>query len=535
MIINVMIVDDEYLERILISKSFDWEAHGFKIVGEAESAKQALDLYDVLKPHIIFTDINMPFMDGLEFARQIEEKKLGTKIIIITGYREFEYAKKAVEIGVKSFLLKPIAKEELAKVSLKIKQEIIAEHIKVEQENLLKSQMKEHSEIIIESFFQRLVEGRVSESEFSEKLACYGLEYLNESITCVNIKVEVVANSEEGQKEQEIIRLKESLQQHYKMQIFMHYLGNIILLIARDKTVDKKTFKEKLIDRLTTLKKESTNVLTIAIGDENVGINGIALGYKQSTETLKGIVALGKEKIGQYRDIFILQKQKQTNAGNIDIKLYINALKNRLNEEILKITKAYIKQISCTCLVNIEKMKIMCVNFTSLTLLTLVDLEYKVEEILEEDKLYNAISKIETSQDMEKLLLSFIDKIIQYNVNHKNYIPHKLVEKTKNYIEQHFNECDLSLNTLAKIFYVNDSYLSKKFKDTVGQNITDYILEKRINKAIELLKSTDLKSYQIGEQVGINDPHYFGLCFKKYTGYTSNAYRNLLKTKNNTL
>lgn len=124
MSIKVLIVDDEKLERVLIHKGYKWEENGFEIVGEASCGAEAIELVKEHKPHIVLTDICMPKMDGLELSENILKINPSTHIVIITGYREFDYARRAIKIGVEDFLLKPVNIVELANITKKIKEKI---------------------------------------------------------------------------------------------------------------------------------------------------------------------------------------------------------------------------------------------------------------------------------------------------------------------------------------------------------------------------------------------------------------------------
>ena len=125
--IKVLIVDDEKLERVLIRNGYDWEKNGFEIEGEASGGQEALDFLEKNEVDIVLTDINMAGMDGLEFVRNAEAlyPDYSTVYIIITGYRDFEYARQAVKLGVKDFLLKPIDFGEMESAVLKVKENLL--------------------------------------------------------------------------------------------------------------------------------------------------------------------------------------------------------------------------------------------------------------------------------------------------------------------------------------------------------------------------------------------------------------------------
>ncbi|MDR0886722.1 MAG: response regulator [Clostridiales Family XIII bacterium] len=123
--IKVMIVDDEYLERILISKIFDYEKNGLEIIGDYKNGKEAISAYIMNPADIILVDINMPILNGLELSQKIKEVNSNAEIIIISGFNDFEYAKTAIKIGVRNYLLKPINKNELEESLIQSKNNIM--------------------------------------------------------------------------------------------------------------------------------------------------------------------------------------------------------------------------------------------------------------------------------------------------------------------------------------------------------------------------------------------------------------------------
>lgn len=121
---KIIIVDDEYLERTLLKMGIEWEENGFEVIGEASSGEEAMELIEKQKPDIVFTDICMPFMDGLELCKKIREKYSEMNIVIITGHRDFEYAQKAISYGVNDFILKPIDHDKILELADKLKEAI---------------------------------------------------------------------------------------------------------------------------------------------------------------------------------------------------------------------------------------------------------------------------------------------------------------------------------------------------------------------------------------------------------------------------
>lgn len=142
-ILKVIIVDDEYLIRNLIKMKIDWEEVGMEVAGEAGNAEQALELVDELNPDIIFTDICMPSMDGIEFGKLVLEKYPHIKIIIVTGYDDFEYARSSVRLGISDFILKPINSTEFMQTLSKLRNVIDLERKHEKEYKQLKKQIEE--------------------------------------------------------------------------------------------------------------------------------------------------------------------------------------------------------------------------------------------------------------------------------------------------------------------------------------------------------------------------------------------------------
>ncbi|MVX63950.1 response regulator [Clostridium chromiireducens] len=143
-ILKVIIVDDEYLIRNLIKMKIDWKEASMEAVGEAGNAEQALELVDKLNPDIIFTDICMPSMDGIEFSKRVLAKYPHIKIIIVTGYDDFEYARSSVRLGISDFILKPINSAELMQTLSKLRSIISSERNHEKEYNQLKKQVEEN-------------------------------------------------------------------------------------------------------------------------------------------------------------------------------------------------------------------------------------------------------------------------------------------------------------------------------------------------------------------------------------------------------
>ena len=159
--IKILVVDDEYLVRLGIRETIDWEEHGFSIVGEAADGRKGLELALNKKPDIILTDIRMPFMDGLEFMHQIRSHGLNSKIVVLTGYAEFDYVKTAMDNGASAYLLKPIENEQLLDTMIQLGQEIRRQRKEEEYYKKLEKEIP----AIEQKFFKDLIYGALTDEK----------------------------------------------------------------------------------------------------------------------------------------------------------------------------------------------------------------------------------------------------------------------------------------------------------------------------------------------------------------------------------
>lgn len=178
MAINVLLVDDEKLEQVLIKKGYDWGANGFEIIGEANSGKEALEYARMEKPDIVITDISMPQMDGLELSEKLLEINPDCYIVIVTGYREFDCAQRAVKIGVEDFLLKPIDMKEIAEITNKIKGKILDKRGVISEKDDFKERVKLRNRVVKNAL--EYVDGNLFNPDLSLKTVAAAI-YVNES------------------------------------------------------------------------------------------------------------------------------------------------------------------------------------------------------------------------------------------------------------------------------------------------------------------------------------------------------------------
>ncbi|HEY5586235.1 MAG TPA: response regulator [Ruminiclostridium sp.] len=534
---RVMIVDDERLERVLIRNGVEWGKNGFEIVAEAGSGQSALELFELCHPDIVLTDIYMPFMDGLELAKKLKDKSGNVAIIIITGHRDFDYAKKALKIGVEDFILKPIDTDEVLEVCKKVQEELNNGNKVGEGIRQLLSNINEISIDAADNFLYKIANGLVEEHEAAIRIKKYGLNFLEEHFVCMCCRFSrQFAEYDSVWKALEVI-LNENITISNAHVIFNMNPNSFVVLLGFSKEqvetlkTDKSgTMIKELVEFHNSVSIRCFDNITIGVSNVKKGVSEIATAYNQAEKSVQASTVLNKGNIIFYATI---QEENKSHLPlnfsieDVDWKRFSFLIRNGLREQSHDFVREYADIYFKSLNMAPSMVSIMSVNLISAGAVVLSEMGKKPNDLYSDNfNLYDSISGIKMVSDMTNTLIDYVNRIINYvNVNRIKKTD-SITGSATQYIENNLSSPGLSLNTLAGYLYVNASYLSRTFKQDVGENITEYITKKRIEKSMELLNTTSLKTYEIANKVGIIDPHYFSICFKKYTGQSVKYYRN---------
>lgn len=518
--IKVLIVDDEKLERILIKKGFAWEENGFEIIGEADSGEAGLEFIKHKNPDVVLTDICMPNMDGLEFAEAIKKEYPECHIVIITGYREFEYARRAVKIGVEDFLLKPVNIDEIEKVMTRIRQKISDNKGKREEVKKLNENGAVDQDVLMQSFFQRLVEKHISEKEAIAKLNMYGHEKLLQNCCCMNISVKEDPGEEEISDNHRKILEYVRNNMPGECVVFVHFMHNIIFLFMDGKKENMRNYANQIFTEVIQHKLEATIGLSIV----HSGFEGISQSFLESEKALSASVLLGQNRIIEY-DEYKNIMDKSEPMPVFQWEEFSFALINGIYNKVDQMLNEYFEVMRKTSSVNIEHMHLVTMHILSKAGTTLNSHGTNLFQLMGEEQLFQDIRMLQTMEESQELIRKCIDVVFEYHKKKKVKQRKPIVEQALEYVDQNYCNPNLTLKIVAKKVYSNESYLSRIFKEEVGQSLTEYVTKKRIDESIRLFNTTDLKVYEVANKVGFRDSHYFSICFKKQVGITVKEFK----------
>lgn len=511
--IRILIVDDEKYEGILMEKGVDWEKEGFQVLAVAQSGEEALELIKTEAPDIVYTDINMPIMDGLELSRRIREQYPEIHIVIVTGYREFEYAREAIHLGVEEFLLKPIQADELLGSAVRIREYIL----KAREE---RTKQVESFPVLCQELTRRIATGHIQAENAREKLAAYDMPLLYRG----KMRGLLVESSLWGESFlSEVRRLLNDLVG--KENYWYTFQGRSMMFFIIGEKEEIVAGIRQTFERMVQLSRGERLVVSVSNPCEKLEDCPRLLAECQEA-VLNTMKDKGDTLI--FYDEYISCMQEINSSYPVDFDEYRLAVKSGdLNAAIGYIDR-YLERYIFDGALMIPQLRNLGLLIFHNTLSILRDYN-KYFDDAEQVKIFDAISHMNTLQEFCITFYPLIENVIE--MISENSVGNITVRKAREYIRDNLDREGLSLNMIASGLFVNASYLSRIFKQTTGESITKYIMRQRIEKSMELFDHTDMKVYQVAVAVGMPDAHYFGTSFKKYTGKTVNEY----KSKNRTL
>lgn len=538
--LKVFLVEDEAIIREGLRDNIPWQQQGYTFVGEAADGEQALPMLRKLKPDVLITDIKMPFMDGLALSKLVARELPGTKIIIISGYDEFEYARQAIRIGVEQYLLKPITKAMLLRTLQEVRQKIQSER---EQENYLekfRSEMQEYEQFSRRRFFEEIVAGNLSVEEIYEKadqlnMDIHGPWY---QLLLYNIQAKNRSVPERGRRadaNESVTQLREELQ-HFLME-YPEYLPvrqnltvDAILIRGEKEKVELAAGRciEKMQELAQNYEKEAEWYLAYAAP---VGrLSSLPGSYSEVSRILSYRHLLPHHHILTRESTkSFAQGDEESSLKNLDMtkiepSVLRSFLQNGQKSELDDFVKEYVKGLW-----EAAKSKLFCqylilhVRFTALAYIE--ELGYSQEEFLNSLECVKHMGIAVTSQDLEGYIREMLERALEMREKESKSQSHNIVSQAIAYIDENYATETISLKEVARYTNVSANYFSAVFSQEMQQTFVEYLTQKRMKKAKEMLRKTDKRSAEIAAEVGYKDPHYFSFVFRKTQGCTPTDYR----------
>jgi two-component system, response regulator YesN len=519
---KVFFVEDEIVTREGIRDNVDWKANGFEFCGEATDGEMALPLLRTTQPDVLITDIKMPFMDGLQLCKIVRERMPWIKIIILSGHDEFEYAQAAISLGVTDYLLKPVTVKKLHHVLQKLAAQLDQE--RREQENLkkLQEQVEENRVTLRERLLLKLVVGAVSSTEAIEKGQSLGLDLIARYYLVVILKTELGDRSEQFDYDeyQQVQRIVANLVENNPDIFLLKKDWGDLILIIKGSTPEYLEEERDLLLALIKQEVQKTRYqLTIGTGAPKKRIADI---YQSFLEALVSIQSVADEnKPEPSREV------GRTELLKVDKSAVENYLRSGVREGFDEFFDGYIQPLGETALKSYLIKNYIFVDVVLATANLVNELGGDIDQVIPElNSIETILANVKTIEQLREQAGRILASALAFRDSQANSQYKSMISQAKEYIDNHYMEPNLSLGDVATHANLSASHFSVVFGQETGQNFKEYLIEIRIKKAKEFLRTTALRSADIAYQVGYNDPHYFSYVFKKNTGFSPTKFRS---------
>lgn len=545
--LKIFLAEDEVIVRETIKRMIPWENLGFELVGEAADGEMALPLLLRQKPDLLITDIKMPFMDGLTLAKVAKKEIPGLKVVILSGYDDFNYAKQAINIGVEDYLLKPITKNALIERLTEIRSRY--EHEKTQKEYYEKfhREMQAYEKNSSRDFFEALVRGSMDMMEIYRRSEKLGLDIVAEAYNVLIFTMnceEDFSGQREGYSEWEaesLELLEEFFSENTSAMLFRCNIFSYGVLIKGQKeTIGENTRScvseiQRILDR-----KEQKRQWFVAAGEPVERLSQIQKSYYSASRAFSQRY-LYDENILYYDEMASMEKKNVTEDDSTYLqKVDVNALNpailqkflsNGLLEETENFVKDYFYAIGQEPLESLVFRNYVTLNvrFSVMSFLKEIGCDTRtLEQEDTEDVLSESSKSLENAIAYAEKIISQAIALRDQNSGNKN---RSILKTAVDFIDSHYMEEDMSLNKAANAANVSANHFSTLFSQNMGQTFIEYLTNLRMNKAKEYLRCTSMRSSEIAGEIGYKDAHYFSYLFKKTQGMTPSDYRKAREDK----
>lgn len=535
--IKVFLVEDEMVIRRGIKNSIDWEKEGYIFCGEASDGELAYPMIIKEKPDILITDIRMPFMDGLELCKLVKKELPNIKILILSGYDEFDYAKEAIRLGVTEYLLKPISSGKLLEALNGVSESIRREKEDKDLVRKYMEEMRENTEHEKQKFFEQMIAGNLSMADALET----GKKYeMNLSAGMYNLLLFRFTLGEENRKSGELLgeaeyaieKLTERLEYVFEFQRGVE--GWAFLLMADNEEQMSERVKELSKDLEEIMKNYSTIAYFGGIGQPVARLRELEESFREAERALAARVTMELNRIISVEDIRMAQNVDTlddieiTSFGEIEktrtmLEKFLN---NGAEDEIDEFVDVYINELPEENLKSVLMRQYIIMD----AYIVMMSFCEKIEGIegemqAQSEELKNSMKTIQTLEEIKNYIRMLLKKIIgvRDTISGRRYSD--IIEIAKDQIRKTYMSDEISLNTIAAEVGMSPSYFSSIFSKEMGKTFVEYLTEIRMDRAKELLMCSSMKTSEIGYEVGYKDPHYFSYIFKKTQNCTPKEFR----------
>lgn len=526
---TVLLVEDDYSVREYLKQAIAWKENGYCVIGEADNGVEALEVIREKLPDIMITDIQMPQMNGTELIHRIKEEGYATKSVVLSFYDDFEYVRNAMKDGAVDYILKhQLSEKTILSVLDGIQKTQQNENInRVRKENsIMKRQLRKNQNAVKCGIFRKMMEGRTEDS-FLEQ---FGIVETDMTFSVAVLQLKNSENTVFHEKSDECDRdilgffvcniIEEILQEKGNGIVCTEDNQNYWIFFSCDGRGHEMFWEKKCSEALYTAMGKIEEYLklssTVGLSKAYSTLENVKQAFSESMQALDNIYYEGYGNLYLYSAARFSEKLNIA-YGELQETFTLDGEQNILKEPL----ENFLEHLGTEKLRPDLMRKLE--DYISTNLLSFFN-QLKTAFDKEIELPYNLYGNSLTYEECCRKLVSCAAFIDEMQRKVQDCYERQEINDAVRYIRHNYNR-NITLEEIAKSVNLSKVYFSQLFKNETGMNFTDFLIQFRIEEAAKLLKSTDMKVYEIAEQVGIPDQHYFNRLFKNITGVTPKKFR----------
>ncbi len=526
---RIMIVDDESEVREGIASRVDWKAAGFTIVATAENGQDALEKAEFVDLDVVLTDIKMPYMDGLTLGAELLSRYPATKLIILSGFDEFEYAKEAIKLNVLEYVLKPVNADELLLVLQRAKAQLDAEFRAKQDIEALRTRYEQALPLLKDQCLREILAGSVPAEEAARLIAHYGIRLNIENpmiVAVFDTSGHIPAGSVITQELLPVsVRalVDAALEGKCSYATFLSFYNVIVVSSWVNDPVDHMV---TVANEICAECKSLFGVeMTAGIGRRCNEVSLLRESLFEARSALEYYRVVGGGKAIYIRDVERMTRHPATLDSRYEQRLTA-AVKFGSGDQIETEIDEILAGLSGV-VPGDWKYRAYVTGILNALNQMIGRYDLPADEIMDgEGTLLFQEGGRANHAALKQWLVAVCVRISGYMNQRRSSMAETLVEKAKQFILRHYADSDLSVEAVCEHLHISQSYFSSIFKQDTGRSFVQYVTDLRMDRAAELLRESDDKTYVIAQRVGYEEPNYFSYVFKRKFGVSPSQYRN---------
>ncbi len=534
--LKVFLAEDESIIRETLRDSVPWEKHGYSFVGEAADGELALPLILQTKPDVLITDIRMPFLDGLELSRLVLRELPSTRVVILSGYDDFEYAQRAISIGVEQYLLKPVTKSSLLDVLDSIREKIESERSQSSYLAKFHLEAQEYEQYARRRFFERVVSGQLNEEQIFSDAGQLELDMHAKSYTIAFFSVPPEPSGPAQGFSEAIAQARKAIFQHFLKNpneyILVRWNLNTFALLIKCGDRPFETYVRRCVDAVRTQYQSCAPEPEwyVAVGPLAQSLGQLPDCFEKVSRLWSQRYIVPTQHVLTGETLHSLTRMddgsrlRQLDITKVDPAILLGVMKTAGADEIDGFVSQYMSSVS-EALDFLPSFHYLMLSARFTAVQYALTLGVTQEEFLSCPPSHDLIGQIGSVTELSAYIRDTLIAAVSLRERTASSRSHSVLAQALRYIDENYTQENLSLNRVARQVNISANYLSAMFSQEMGCTLTEYITTRRMERAKEILRSTDRRSGEIAFDVGYHDPHYFSFLFKKTQGCTPRDYR----------